>query len=159
MNFPLRLGVGAAIATAAFFGTAQFASAAPTKLTHAEAASQLASAGITISSSGGCTTRSDPNCTSLDQINTTTVDDAIALRTTSRCTIVVTGGTEVGHADLPFSHYDGYKIDIRLNSCVTGFIRTTFEPVVPPALGAEQYRSADGDLYSYEGNHWDIEFH
>jgi hypothetical protein len=33
VNFPLRLGVGAAIATAAFFGTAQFASAAPTKLT------------------------------------------------------------------------------------------------------------------------------
>jgi hypothetical protein len=159
MNFPLRLGVGVAIATAAFFGTAQFASAAPAKLTHTEALSRLASAGITISSSGGCTTRSDPNCTSLEQINTTTVTDAIALRTSSRCAIVVTGGTEVGHADLPFSHYEGYKIDIRLNSCVTGYLRSTFEPVVPPALGTEQYRSADGDLYSYEGNHWDIEFH
>ncbi|WP_370948707.1 hypothetical protein AB5J62_14430 [Amycolatopsis sp. cg5] len=157
-----RTGFGVAALGLSLLGSAAFANpatAAGAKLSHAEAAAKFAAAGITISSSGRCSDRENPECTSLDEINQTTVDGVLALRAGSGCSLVITGGTEVGHADLPYSHYLGYKVDIRLTSCVNGYIRRTFTPVVPPALGSEQYRSADGDLYSYEGNHWDIEYH
>ena len=46
---------------------------AVTKLTDAQAASQLSAVGITRVSSGGCTYRSGSTCTSYDQINQETV--------------------------------------------------------------------------------------
>ena len=67
-----------------------------TKLTQAQAAAKLSAAGITTSSSGGCTTQSNPSCTSLSGIYSGTVDSVIVLKNACACSIVITGGTEVG---------------------------------------------------------------
>jgi hypothetical protein len=161
MDFRAKLGVGVAACAVAGVGMSMFAPAAfaaSGKLTQAQATSQLAAAGIGYTSSGGCTTRSDVNCTSLDQINTATVDDLIAFHRTSACTVLITGGTEVGHETSTYSHYNGYKVDLRLNTCINGFIRAHYVPIVPPTFGTEQYRDGS-NIYTYEGNHWDVEYH
>src|SRR5919112_2171393 len=84
---------------------------AVTKLTQAQAASQLSAAGITWSSSGGCTDRYNSTCTSFEQINQSTVSGVITLKRSSGCAINITGGTETGHASGTYSHWNGYKVD------------------------------------------------
>ncbi|QWF79144.1 hypothetical protein [Amycolatopsis sp. CA-230715] len=149
----------AAAVTAGALASAAPASAAPAKLSQSAAAAKLGAAGITHSSSGGCTARSKPTCTSYEQINASTVDGISTLKRASGCGINITGGTEVGHAAGTYSHYNGYKVDITPNSCVSAYIRRSFTRIVPPSFGSEQYRSSAGNTYTYEGNHWDIEYH
>ena len=67
-----------------------------TKLTQAQAASRIAAAGISTSSSGGCTDKTKPNCTSLDGIYSGTIDGVITLKSASGASITITGGTETG---------------------------------------------------------------
>jgi hypothetical protein len=38
----------------------------------------------------------------------------------------VQGGTEVGHSSGTYSHYNGYKIDIGLNTCHSNYIKGSF---------------------------------
>jgi hypothetical protein len=153
-----RAAIGtAAVAATLLFATAGEASAV-TKLSQSAAASQLGGAGITHSSSGGCTTRSNSTCTSYDQINTSTVSQAITLRNSSGCAINITGGTEVGHASGTYSHYNGYKIDISHNTCNNNYIKNSFSYIGLRGDGYPQWKSAAGNLYCDEGNHWDITY-
>ncbi|HEV7976434.1 hypothetical protein [Amycolatopsis sp.] len=153
-----RAAIGtAAIAATLLFATAGEASAV-TKLSQSAAASQLGAAGITHSSSGGCTTRSNSTCTSYEQINTSTVNQAITLRNSSGCAINITGGTEVGHASGTYSHYNGYKIDISHNACNDNYIKNSFSYIGLRGDGYPQWKSAAGNLYCDEGNHWDITY-
>jgi hypothetical protein len=159
--FPMlsRAAIGtAAIAATLLFATAGEASAV-TKLSQSSAASQLSAAGITHSSSGGCTTRSNSTCTSYEQINVSTVNQAITLRNASGCAINITGGTEVGHASGTYSHYNGYKIDISHNSCNDSYIKNSFSYIGLRGDGYPQWKSAAGNLYCDEGNHWDITYY
>jgi hypothetical protein len=139
-----------------------FAVSAPasavTKLTQAQAASQLSAAGITWSSSGGCTTRSNPTCTSFSEINQSTVTGAITLKHASGCAIHITGGTEVGHASGTYSHYNGYKIDISHNSCIDGYVHSAFTRIANRGDGFPQWQAGSGNLYCDEGTHWDITY-
>jgi hypothetical protein len=154
-----RAAIGtAAIAATLLFATAGEASAV-TKLSQSAAASQLGGAGITHSSSGGCTTRSNSTCTSYEQINTSTVNQAITLRNSSGCAINITGGTEVGHASGTYSHYNGYKIDISHNTCNNNYIKNSFTYIGLRGDGYPQWKSAAGNLYCDEGNHWDITYY
>jgi hypothetical protein len=154
-----RAAIGtAAIAATLLFATAGEASAV-TKLSQSSAASQLSAAGITHSSSGGCTTRSNSTCTSYEQINVSTVNQAITLRNASGCAINITGGTEVGHASGTYSHYNGYKIDISHNSCNDSYIKNSFSYIGLRGDGYPQWKSAAGNLYCDEGNHWDITYY
>ncbi|MDT4951185.1 MAG: hypothetical protein QOJ37_3780 [Pseudonocardiales bacterium] len=132
---------------------------AVTKLSQSTAASRLAAAGITHSSSGGCTTRSNPTCTSYEQINSTTVAGAVTLRNASGCAITITGGTEVGHASGTYSHYNGYKIDITKYTCIGNYIKGNFTYVGLRGDGSPQWRAASGNLYCDEGSHWDITYY
>jgi hypothetical protein len=154
-----RAAIGAvAIGATLLFATAGEASAV-TKLSQSAAASQLGGAGITHSSSGGCTTRSNSTCTSYEQINTSTVNQAITLRNSSGCAINITGGTEVGHASGTYSHYNGYKIDISHNTCNNNYIKNSFTYIGLRGDGYPQWKSAAGNLYCDEGNHWDITYY
>jgi len=126
------------------------------KMSQSEAAAALSGAGISVSSSGGCSTRSNSRCTSLDQINSNTINGLITLKRASGCSIVVTGGSEVGHASGTYSHYTGYKADISLNSCIDSYITKNFASIGTRSDGAAQYKSASGNIYAKEGNHWDI---
>jgi hypothetical protein len=133
---------------------ASVASAAPAKYTHAQATAQLRAAGITWSSSGGCSDRNRPNCTSFTQVNQTTIAGAKTFKRASGCALNVTGGTETGHASGEFSHWNGYKLDYSLSSCVTGYITRTFT-----SIGGNKWRSGSGNIYYRESNHWDVTYH
>lgn len=125
-----------------------------TKLSHADATNRLRSSGITWSSSGGCSDRNNPTCTSFDQVNLTTIQGIQTLKSASGCGINVTGGTETGHASGTYSHWNGYKLDIGLNSCVSGYIQGTFT-----SIGGSKWQSGSGNIYYHEGNHWDITYY
>ncbi|QIY58939.1 hypothetical protein HEP86_36295 [Streptomyces sp. RPA4-5] len=142
-------------------GSPGTASAAPrtgpglfAKLTHAQATAKFRAAGISWSSSGGCSDRNNATCTSFDQIYAATVDGVITLKGATGCAINLTGGTETGHASGTYSHWNGYKVDFSLSSCLTNYITGTFT-----SLGGSKWRSAGGNVYYKEGNHWDVTYY
>ncbi|MGW7291348.1 hypothetical protein ACWGIB_03005 [Streptomyces xiamenensis] len=130
-----------------------------TKITQSQATSMFQSAGITWSSSGGCSHRNVSTCTSFEQLNLATAQGAQTLKRASGCALNVTGGTETGHASCTYSHWNGYKLDYDLNSCVNGYITGNFTFIGNRSDGAAQYRSASGNIYAREGNHWDVTYY
>ncbi|WSR12160.1 hypothetical protein OG457_02355 [Streptomyces sp. NBC_01207] len=150
------VGTTAALVALLVPGTAH---AAPAKLSHASAVSQLnATGGIGLSSSGGCSNRNNSTCTSLEQVNAATISDVITLRNASHCALTITGGTEVGHASGTYSHWNGYKIDFSPTSCVSTYVTGSFTRIANRGDGAARYRSAAGNVYARESNHWDVTF-
>ncbi|HET9143940.1 hypothetical protein [Actinophytocola sp.] len=125
-----------------------------TKISHATATARLRSSNITWSSSGGCSNRNNPTCTSFEQVNSATIEGIRTLKSASGCAINVTGGTETGHASGTYSHWNGYKLDTSLSSCLNGYIQGTFT-----SIGGSKWRSAAGNIYYKEGNHWDITYY
>ena len=122
-----------------------------TKLTDGDARARLAAARISVYSSGSCSDRSKKDCTSLAGVNLSTIGAIIAFKGLTNCNVVVTGGTETGHEDGTFSHWNGYKLDVSANECIRLYVTRTMA-----AVGSNVYRSAAGNYYYYEGNHWDI---
>jgi peptidoglycan hydrolase-like protein with peptidoglycan-binding domain len=123
-------------------------------LSHATARSRLSAAGIGVSSSGGCSNRCATNCTALKGIRPATISGIINFKSVSGCSITVTGGTETGHASGTYSHWNGYKVDISMSSCVSNYIRSHFT-----YIGGNKYRDGSGNIYYYEVNHWDITYY
>eukprot|EP01105_Mastigella_eilhardi_P005284 TRINITY_DN17027_c0_g1_i1.p1 TRINITY_DN17027_c0_g1~~TRINITY_DN17027_c0_g1_i1.p1 ORF type:complete len:165 (-),score=51.38 TRINITY_DN17027_c0_g1_i1:92-559(-) len=121
------------------------------KYSDSTARSKVNSAGISVSSSGGCSNRNDASCTSLDQVNCNTVADVITLHSASGCAVTITGGTETGHASGTFSHWNGYKLDLSMTSCLTNYIEKSFYK-----QDDTHWISAAGNIYYYESNHWDV---
>lgn len=159
----LRAAVGASAMALAIFSTAYVAEATTAepkdasplaKMSHSAAASKLNGAGIGITSSGGCSDRNQPNCTSLEQVNSATIDGAITLKNASKCDLTVTGGTETGHASGTYSHWNGYKLDFHMTSCLTNYVKNTFT-----SIGGNKWQSGSGNIYFDESNHWDVTFH
>jgi hypothetical protein len=68
--------------------------------------------------------------------------------------VTVTGGTETGHASGTCSHWNGYKVDIAITSCVSGHIKRNFS-----YLGGNKWRSSAGNVYVDEGDHWDSTYY
>ncbi len=69
------------------------------------------------------------------------------------------GGTETGHASGTYSHWNGYKLDISLNTCINNYITNSFTYIGLRGDGAKQYQASSGNIYALEGNHWDITFY
>lgn len=124
------------------------------KLTHAQATAKFSAAGITWTSSGGCSDRNTPTCTSFDQLNSATADGAATLKSASGCAIRITGGTETGHASGTYSHWNGYKLDMALSTCLDNYVTGTFT-----SIGGSKWESASGNVYYREGNHWDVTYY
>lgn len=138
---------------------------AQTLLTHTQAVHILTIAGIKVHSSGNCSDKNNGRCTSLDGVQQCTIDGIIAFQQASNCEIVITAGTEVGHAPGPYSHDRGYKLDIRMAQNVTDFIQTHFTYVGPRSFDqAAQYKDDQGNIYAQEvhpggrNDHWDITY-
>ncbi|MCP2323697.1 hypothetical protein HDA40_002204 [Hamadaea flava] len=144
-----------ATATVLSLALAQPAHAA-TFLTHSQATAQLSAAGITWSSSGNCSNRNVATCTSFDQIRQSTISGVVTLRNYTGCAINVTAGTETGHSSGTYSHWNGYKVDISKYSCINNYITSTYTYVGYISGWGYQYRAPSGNLYTDEGNHWDI---
>lgn len=125
-----------------------------TKLTHSQATSMLRSSNITWSSSGNCSDRYNSTCTSFEQVNLATIQGAQTLKSASGCGLNITGGTEVGHASGTYSHWNGYKLDYSLNTCINNYIQRNFT-----YIGGSQWRSGSGNIYYLEGNHWDVTYY
>jgi len=140
---PAALPTGAAPATvpAAAYGSDSWAR------------ERLASAGIGVWSSGGCTSRNNPSCTSFEGIRPATIEWVLILAEASGCDLLVTGGTEVGHAAGSTSHANGYRVDLNASACLAGHIQRNFTPV-----GNGIWRAASGNQYLNEGHHWDVTF-
>lgn len=145
----------ASLALAALLAGASPASA----VSHSDAAAQMRAAGIAISSSGGCSDRYTSTCTSLEGVRQTTLDGAKTLRSASGCALTITGGTETGHAGGTYSHWNGYKLDFSLTTCLNGYVTNTFTYVGQRSDGAALYRSGAGNEYAREGSHWDVTFY
>lgn len=151
------------------FGLLALANASPavelevrsgTPLTQAQAEARLIPNGITASSSGGCTTKSNPTCTSYSGILSGTVDGVITLKKASGVSsLVITGGTEVGHASGTYSHGNGYKVDVRHSTTLDNYIHSAFTKIANRGDGYPQWRAASGNIYCDEGSHWDITYY
>ncbi|MET1075121.1 MAG: hypothetical protein ABWY11_20915 [Umezawaea sp.] len=157
MRLARTLSVLAFAVSAVFAGTSVASadvSAQVTKLTHSDAASRLTAAGITWSSSGGCSNRNNSTCTSFDQVNLATIQGAGVLKRASGCALVITGGTETGHASGTYSHWNGYKVDFRMSTCLTNYITGHFT-----SIGGGKWEANSGNIYYNESNHWDVTFY
>ncbi|MCK2214158.1 hypothetical protein MF672_010190 [Actinomadura sp. ATCC 31491] len=131
---------------------------AAVRMSHAIANGWLRSAGLRTKSTGNCASKHQHHCTSLDKVRTGTVARIIQLKQESRCPIMVTGGTEEGHAPGRFSHGNGYKLDISHNSCIDHYITKNHKKSGVRGDGARLYRSASGTTFADEIDHWDILF-
>jgi hypothetical protein len=112
--------------------------------------------GIGRRSNGRCSNRYRPTCTSLEGVRRASIAGLIAFKRRSHCRIIVSGGTERGHAHGRFSHWNGYKIDVLPNRCVDRYITRRFRHVGTRGDGAALYRSRSGGVYANEGSHWDL---
>lgn len=126
-------------------------------MSHTTAASWLRYAGLRTKSTGHCTSKHLRHCTSLDRIRTGTIAKIIELKQKSGCPILVTGGTEHGHAPGVYSHGNGYKLDIAHNSCIDRHIHRHYDKAGIRSDGARLYKG-DGAVFADEGDHWDILF-
>lgn len=114
---------------------------------------RLAEAGIDVWSSGDCSDRDDPECTSLEGIRSQTIEWTLVLARASGCDLLVTGGTETGHARGTKSHANGYRIDLNASGCLSAYVRRNFT-----RIGPGLWESPAGNQYLNEGNHWDVTF-
>jgi hypothetical protein len=131
---------------------------AAVRLSHATANGWLKSAGLRTQSTGNCVSKHMHHCTSLDKVRTGTVAKAIELKRESGCPIMVTGGTERGHAPGQFSHGNGYKLDISHNACIDRHIQKHSDKAGVRSDGARIYKSSSGTTFFDESDHWDILF-
>ncbi|MBF8191934.1 hypothetical protein ITP53_40895 [Nonomuraea sp. K274] len=127
-------------------------------MSHATAHEWLHSEGLRTQSTGNCTHKHLHHCTSLDSVRTGTISQVIQLKRESGCPIMVTGGTERGHAPGHFSHGNGYKLDISPNACINHYITKNHRKAGTRADGAQLYRSHSGTIFANESDHWDILF-
>lgn len=153
-----RLATAAAALSVALGGAVALAAPA-SAVTQASAQSQLQAAGIYASSSGGCTTQTNSTCTSYDGIRQATVDGAITLRNASGCGLTITGGTEVGHAGGTYSHEAGYKLDFSRTTCLDSWVTSTYTYSGLRGDGYPMYTAGSGNVYTNEGNHWDVVYY
>lgn len=125
-------------------------------ISHSSATSQLRAAGISWTSSGNCSDRYNSSCTSFEGIRQATIDGIITFKRVSGCAITITAGTEIGHTDGTYSHWNGYKVDFGLTTCAQNYISANYTYVGYISGFGYQYRSPSGNLYTREGSHWDV---
>ncbi|UBU13384.1 hypothetical protein [Nonomuraea gerenzanensis] len=128
------------------------------RMSHATASGWLRSAGLRTKSTGNCASKHMHHCTSLDRVRTGTIARAIELKQESGCPIMVTGGTERGHAPGHFSHGNGYKLDISHNACIDRHITKHHDKAGVRSDGATIYKAKSGTTFFDESDHWDILF-
>lgn len=98
---------------------------------------------------------------SLQGIQQSTVDGMIQLHKACGCEFTITSGTDGSHAGGDYSHSSGYKVDLRTsdNNSLNSYIDHNFSGPVSVIWGgvpSQQYKDGCGNLYTNEGDHWDI---
>ena len=111
--------------------------------------------GLKIVSTGRCSSQTDSSCTSLQGLPEVAVNELLSMQAQLKtdcptCSLVITGGTEIGHT----THGSG-KAVVDLSSKderINGFIKNKIG-VQNPAVNT-WYKGADNHYYFYEGDHW-----
>lgn len=124
--------------------------------TEQEARQALADANIPVNRANACSVGQASGCTSLGGINKDTIEQAINIKDACGCSVMITGGTEAGHATGGLSHSAGYKIDVAPNTQLDNFIKALGQTGVRPGDGALLYGDRHGNTYARESDHWDI---
>jgi len=126
------------------------------------------------STKGKITVNGPASQTSLSGLRPATLDGLLLLWTAcnqlvkmATCSFVITGGTESGHNESgPYTHANGYKLDLRPNAELNDAIYNLFPQVNnqgpaclqnPLPINVSCY-GIDGNTYRYEGDHLDICF-
>jgi hypothetical protein len=142
-----------------------------------EARSILASNGISVNKQP-CPSGASTGCTDLDGIRKEAIDGATELKEDCNCNVVVTGGTEAGHASGIYSHTNGYKLDFRKDAGLNEYIRGEYDIEknfsdpqsacggAGGSWGGGSCRRSDGSqiyidpesgaIYAEEHDHWDV---
>src|SRR5690606_27363588 len=118
----------------------------------------LAAAGIGINNAA-CAGSQTTGCTNVGGLRQATVSHLKILHEAcTDCTIIITGGSEGGHAAGPNSHENGYKVDIGTNGKFDAFLVSVLDEdgFRTGANGGPRYKDSCGNEYVNEGNHWDI---
>ncbi|MEV4191257.1 peptidoglycan-binding domain-containing protein [Streptomyces toxytricini] len=137
-------------------------------VSRAEAERMLKAADIKSSSTKGCGER-DNGCTAFAGVRLRSVLGVIAMKNASGCPITITGGTEPGHdTRIALSHEKGYKLDVRIDPCITNWIKTHHRQIEDRSNDNRWTGSLAGGIsaeYVYEipdknpdAVHWDITF-
>ncbi|MFJ9683919.1 hypothetical protein ACIRP2_38860 [Streptomyces sp. NPDC101194] len=134
------------------------ADAAPAKYArHNDAAAQFRKAGVSWASSKGCADWNKRGCTSFTNINKTTVTGVIAFKNLSKCRVIITAGTEMGHSAGTYSHRNGYKVDMsKQDGCLDRYVPGHFKRAGARKDGTKLYKSPAGNVYAREKSHWDV---
>ncbi|MFE2246658.1 peptidoglycan-binding domain-containing protein [Streptomyces lavendulae] len=93
-------------------------------ISRAKAEGMLKAAGIRSDSTNNCGDRKG-GCTAFEGVRLRSVLGVIAMKNASHCPVTITGGTEPGHdTRITLSHAKGYKLDVRIDACITQWIKT-----------------------------------
>ncbi len=120
---------------------------------------QFTQAGIAVNNSPCPVGSSGRGCTNVGGMQSATVAQVIAIKTAcgSSCQVIVTGGTEPGHASGTYSHGNGYKVDLGLNPTLNAFLEKL--PLTGQRggdAGGPIRSDTCGNEYVKEASHWDI---
>ncbi len=141
------------------------------------ARSALASNGISVNKQP-CSPGTSTGCTNLDGIREEAIAGTTKLKQDCNCDVVVTGGTEGGHASGFYSHDNGYKLDYGKNAGLNEYIRQEYNIErnfsnpqsacggAGGSWGGGACRRSDGSriyidpesgaIYAEEHDHWDV---
>jgi hypothetical protein len=118
----------------------------------------LRSNDISWRSNGHCSDRNRVDCTSFEGMRWGSIDGLIDFKEDSGCRLMVSGGTERGHAKGRYSHANGYMIDVMPTRCTDRHITRAYRHTGVRGDGAELYRSRENVIFAREDSHWDILF-
>lgn len=111
--------------------------------------------------SSGITINKQPPATTVAGMLPGTINEVLSLKSDCGCSVVITGGTEPGHAETgTCNHVNGYKVDVGLNGTLNNFIETdvSFKKIANRTSdNAQQWQHLDTQaVYALESDHWDI---
>lgn len=151
---------GGLIAELGGTGTQVHPAATPVNGNEAAVRAQFASAGISINNAPCPANSNGQGCTNVGGMRQATISQIININTAcGNCGIVVTGGSEPGHATSgTYNHPNGYKVDLRnsnskLNALLNGLTHTGARG---GDSGGPIFKDACGNEYVNESDHWDI---
>jgi len=109
-----------------------------------------------LANNGHITVNAQAPQTILAGVNDATLSEVTNLQQQCNCDIVVTAGSEPGHANGTYSHANGYKVDLRTSSSVSNYIMDNYTNIGKRSDGAMQYKAPSGAIYALESDHWDV---
>ncbi len=125
-------------------------------LSEQDARQELAESGIGVK--GTCPLGQATDCVNLDGIKESTLNETIWLaEQVGTQNVFVSGGTEGGHKIGVYSHGNGYKADLLLNTNLNNYITQNFQYTGTRSDGTQLYKNSySGAIYAREGDHWDV---